>query len=189
MRVVFKSFNGSMRNRGFTLIEMLVVIGIIAIVTMSAIPSLKGIYRDFRVRQTLEEVDTFITGMRSHYLIMNAFPEDCVVNQVKIKEAWCLPRNFYSFTSGEYYNLVPRPYGKKASGNNSPAYDIDSWLPSKRKMLFTVRYLENNILGIYKTKLQQTYSHLTLDTSGDVGSGCVGIPFPEINGLNVNQYR
>lgn len=164
---------------------MLVVIGMIAIVTAIAMPSLRGIYRDFRMRQTLSELDTFTGGLRSCYLIMNEFPSDPNRNFVKPKDAWCLPRNFYSVSSSGDYELTPHPYGEKSGGG----YDIDLWLPSHNQVFFSIKSINDDMISTYKQRLQQTYPHLTVDTTADFGSDSLGIPFPEIDGSNINQYR
>ena len=58
-------------KRGFTLIEMMVVIGIIAILAMWAIPGVKKVYNDFKMRGTIDKIDMLASAMRSCYLVFN----------------------------------------------------------------------------------------------------------------------
>ena len=117
---------------GFTLIEMMVVIGIIAIITLWAVPGIKKAYEDFKIKETLSHVDTFVSSFRSFYLIKNEFPEDSGNNYVKTKYAWCLPNSYYTRTlRNSEYQLNIKPY-------QATAYDIDNWLFSDRHKQFYI---------------------------------------------------
>ena len=61
-------------RRGFTLIEMMVVIGIIAILSTFVVPGIKKAYTDFKLSIIFDRVDTIMSGMRSAYLIFSAPP-------------------------------------------------------------------------------------------------------------------
>ena len=89
---------------GFTLIEMMVVIGLIAIIGAWAVPGLKKAYEGFKFAETFDHLDTFRSSFRAYYLIMNEFPSDSSRNRVKAKVAWCLPSSYYTRTliSQEY---------------------------------------------------------------------------------------
>lgn len=177
-------------KRGFTLIEMLVVIGMITIVTAIALPSLRGIYQDFRIRQTLAEVDTFISSLHSYCLIMNDFPTDSKRNYIKAKDAWCLPRNFHSVPSSGDYKFTCRPYMKTSGGT----YCIDKFSTSNRA-LFALRDIDKDMLSIYKDRIQQIYPRIIIETSSssngynNYDSDDFGIPFLEIDGHASHQYR
>ena len=56
---------------GFTLIEMMVVIGIIAILSSFVVPGIKKAYDDFKLRQTYDNINIVMQAMRSYYLIFN----------------------------------------------------------------------------------------------------------------------
>ena len=56
---------------GFTLIEMMVVIGIIAILSSFVVPGFKKAYDDFKLRESLDYIDTTMSALRSFYLIHN----------------------------------------------------------------------------------------------------------------------
>ena len=63
------------RQTGFTLIEMMVVIGVIAIVVSWAVPGIKKVYGDFRIMQTYDYIDTVLSAQRAFYLIFNEKPD------------------------------------------------------------------------------------------------------------------
>lgn len=56
---------------GFTLIELMVVIGIISIMTFWAVPSMKKGYNDFCAHDAFDALDTFFSAQRANYLILN----------------------------------------------------------------------------------------------------------------------
>ena len=113
------------RSNGFTLLEMMVVIGIIAIITQWAVPGIKKAYEDFKVKETYSHIDTFITSFRSYYLVRSEFPADSTPDLVKKNYVWCLPSNFYKRTeknANEYYIHI-KPY-------EGTSYDVDAWITS-----------------------------------------------------------
>jgi len=61
-----------MRNRaklkeekGFTLLEMLVVIGLLVIVTTVAVPQFKKCFQDLHLNKTLDDLDSLLQATRS----------------------------------------------------------------------------------------------------------------------------
>ena len=113
------------RNGGFTLIEMMVVIALIAIVVAFASPGLKKAYEDFKVNETIDRISTFISSYRSYYLIRNEFPTDTNVALILTSDAWALPGSYYTRTKSgtDAYILNIKPY-------KGSSYDIDGWLES-----------------------------------------------------------
>ena len=57
--------------KGFTLIEMMVVIGIIAILSSVAIPGLRTLYRTYKTYEAYDQADTLIRTLTAYNLIMN----------------------------------------------------------------------------------------------------------------------
>ena len=73
------------RTSGFTLLEMMVVIALLVVVTTFAVPGFRKLYKDFRINEILDHVDTFFKGYRGYYLVNNEYhvkfgirPEDIV---------------------------------------------------------------------------------------------------------------
>lgn len=180
-------------KRGFTLIEMLVVIGMITIVTAIALPSLKGIFEDFKFNQTIQEVDTIISSYRSYYLIMNEFPGDTTEAGYfpNTKADWCLPRNFYTASP---HKFSVKPY----KGN---VFDFQQWTTAYVSGMrgFGAILLELNrisdaaALEKYKTKFSNLYPKVSLSIRMN---NYLGIIFPEITkdceseaGGHRNRYR
>ena len=107
---------------GFTLIEMMVVIGLIAVVGAWAIPGLKKAYDSFKFAETFDHLDTFRSSFTAFYLIKNEFPGDCTKSHINEAEAWCLPGSYYKrVLENKKYELNVIPY-------QATAYDIDNWI-------------------------------------------------------------
>ncbi|WP_439134374.1 pilin [Pseudomaricurvus sp.] len=70
------STESSQRARGFTLLEMLVVVAIIAVLAMMAVPS-KG-YRHIQLQivETLELVEPATAKVTQHYALNGSFPDN-----------------------------------------------------------------------------------------------------------------
>ncbi len=160
----------------FTLIEMMVVIGIIAIVTLGAVPGLKKAYADFRDRQDLEILDTFISSTRSYALLMSEYPHHTYFGRWAYEANWVIPRYF---TSGgaDVGNTVPTLEDGPSS--------LGSWLRVKpyrgtdftidQQLTEPVSFLKIGIHegnGTYNSLLRERYP--TYVVNGDV------LYFPEL---------
>lgn len=112
-------------EKGFTLIEMMVVIGILTIVTTIAVPRFKKCYDDMHLNKTLDDLDSLIQSTRSYYLIMNEMPQDENKGQISTKVAWALQPNFLGKTgkdeTGNFYFITIRNW-------KGCFYDWDFWL-------------------------------------------------------------
>ena len=64
------------RRRGFSLVEMLVVITVIGIVAAIAIPSISSIRQQARVNATVADFKTFRTAIIAYALLENGYPAD-----------------------------------------------------------------------------------------------------------------
>lgn len=126
MTIEHRPFDRLTANRnkiGFTLIEMMVVIGIIAIISTWAVPGVRKAYRDFVFRRSAENLDVLYSSMRSYYLILNEFPPDSNADLIQKKAVWAIPSNLYKRTlTGTTYYLNIQPYDEKLTLK----YDIDN---------------------------------------------------------------
>ncbi len=64
------------RKQGFTLIEVLVVIGIIAILALLAIPSQLSKHNQVKVLETVELAESFKENIQAYYQLSGKFPID-----------------------------------------------------------------------------------------------------------------
>ncbi|MGX8716804.1 MAG: type II secretion system protein [bacterium] len=155
---------------GFTLIEMMVVIGLIALISLWALPGIKKAYEDFKVNETLDHMSTFVSGFRAHYLIESEFPGDTTPDWINIHPTWCLPSNYFTrnASNGKYY-LNIKPY-------RGTSYDIDSWIASGSK---------NFHISLYTSACDWWFSRLRKRFRSVVtksGDGCVTVEdYHEIN--------
>lgn len=112
------------KEKGFTLLEMLVVIGLLVIVTTVAVPQFKKCFQDLRLNKTLDDLDSLWQSTRSYYLIMNEVPEDEASDRVSEEMAWAVQANFLGPKKNEnddyYYNITIKNF------SNWP-YDWDFW--------------------------------------------------------------
>lgn len=113
----------------FTLIEMMVVIGILSIVSYWAVPSIKKAHAALNLRRNTENLDMLYSAMRSYYLIFNEFPADCSQNNTMSKGiVWTVPSSFYTRVSdATTYNFNIKPLGN----DTESYYDIDNWFEKK----------------------------------------------------------
>ena len=117
-------------EKGFTLLEMLVVIGLLVIVTTVAVPQFKKCFEDIHVNKSLDDVDSLMQSMRSYYLVMNEFPEDgnpTTRAELPVKAGWAFQPNFLGEKANKntnFYTLTIKPW----KGFN---YDWDCWLTDK----------------------------------------------------------
>ena len=114
----------------FTLIELMVVVGIITILGMIVGPGFKKAYEDFYLRKTLSDADELVQGIRSYYLIYNEMPPDCKNKYIAKEVAPFLSSHLfeknkvYNKSDGEYaYRLTADPFGDSSLG-----WDFNEWI-------------------------------------------------------------
>jgi prepilin-type N-terminal cleavage/methylation domain-containing protein len=68
--------SASVNQNGFTLVEIIVALCIVAILTAIAVPGFKKATEDFRLNATLEDTVDILKACRAYYLVFNEFPPD-----------------------------------------------------------------------------------------------------------------
>jgi prepilin-type N-terminal cleavage/methylation domain-containing protein len=114
----------SISRNGFTLIEIIVALCIVAILSAIAIPGFRKATEDFRLNSTLEDTLDIMKACRAYYLIFNEWPPN-VSNDI--------PDKLYPFVPSHL--IDPRPsYGSLHQWNHRPLgktaynYDLDNWM-------------------------------------------------------------
>ena len=154
---------------GFTLIEMMVVIGLIALFSLWALPGIKKAYEDFKTHETLDHMSTFVSGFRAYYLIESEFPGDTTPDLILMHPTWCLPSHYFTrdTLNGKYY-LNIKPY--------RGTYDIDGWVASSSKNFHISLYTSDRDWWV--PRLRKRFRSV-VNKSGD---GCITVEdFYEVN--------
>jgi prepilin-type N-terminal cleavage/methylation domain-containing protein len=116
---------GALNRGGFTLIEIIVALCIVAILTAIAIPGFKKATEDFRVNSTVEDTLNIIKACRNYYLIFNEFPPN-VNNDIPDKLLPFVPKYLVDPNRGKdghAHRWNRRPLGKTAYN-----YDVDNFM-------------------------------------------------------------
>ncbi len=112
------------KEKGFTLLEMLVVIGLLVIVTTVAVPQFKKCFDDIHLNKSLDDLDSLMQSTRSYYLVMNEFPGDGTPPaHIPIGAEWAFQANLIgdkAENNKNFYSLAIKPW----KGYN---YDWDCW--------------------------------------------------------------
>ena len=163
-----KSQRAKKLTSAFTLIEMMVVIGIIAIVAGWAIPGLKRVYEDFKINETFDHIDTFISSLKAYYLVMSEFPPDTSSDYIGTEDAWCLPGNYYGRTvDNSRYRLAVKPY-------EAGDYDIDNWFNNNAHKQFYVSIYDEPVSDAWYVRFQERYPQFDIRREYSNHSLCLG---------------
>jgi type IV fimbrial biogenesis protein FimT len=153
---MFKStpsgFSGRARAAGFTLVELLVTMGVIAVLTMVAVPSFKGFIGGQQVRSASFDITAALLQARSE-----AIKRNVIVTITPTASAWI---NGWSLTaaSGATLELSQHeafPNGLAISGPTTIAYNGSGRLTVSTAPVFSITKS-----GITRT------ATITVDTSG-----------------------
>jgi prepilin-type N-terminal cleavage/methylation domain-containing protein len=111
-------------RNGFTLVEIVVSLCIVAILAAIAVPGFKKATEDFRLNATLEDTLDILKACRAYYLIFNEFPPDCSDN---IPDKLCpfVPSRLIDPrpSQGSLHRWNCRPLGKTAYN-----YDLENFM-------------------------------------------------------------
>jgi prepilin-type N-terminal cleavage/methylation domain-containing protein len=97
--------SASLSRNGFTLIEVVVALCIVAILSAIAIPGFRKATEDFRLNECVYNIECVIKACRNYYLIFNEFPPNGSNNTVPAGNIRCfLPNHLYK---GDWFTYVP----------------------------------------------------------------------------------
>ena len=160
--------------------ELMVVIAIISIVSVTIGPGLKKAYESFRIKQTVDEFVSLMKSCRSYYLIFNEFPEDTGKGELPKNLEYFTPSHFFKKTlySDKYYKLNIIPYG-------GTGYDVEK--DDDKNTLLTMYFKTSNDREKLKKELEKIFSPTDFklwDRSGYI----LGVYFQELTGISTNGY-
>jgi general secretion pathway protein G len=126
------------KTKGFSLIELLIVMSVVAILVAIIIPSFRGIQQEGWITKAEKEVHTLQLAIESYYRHKNAYPtalSDLLTAQPQIintmpKDPWKTDGDNYGYEKGtmagfgEYYVV----YSKSINGNKD--WQVNTGTPS-----------------------------------------------------------
>jgi prepilin-type N-terminal cleavage/methylation domain-containing protein len=115
----------SVSRNGFTLIEIVVALCIVAILSAIAIPGFKKATEDFRLNSTLEDTLDIMKACRAYYLIFNEWPADTNCDDIPDRLLPFVPRHLINPERGR--GDLDHSWNCKPLWNQSYCYDIDNW--------------------------------------------------------------
>jgi prepilin-type N-terminal cleavage/methylation domain-containing protein len=135
-RILQYSKVGALSRSGFTLIEIVVTLCIVAILTAIAIPGFKKATEDFRLNSTLEDTLDILKACRSYYLIFNEFPPN-VWDDIPDKLLPFVPRHLIDPNRGQGGHA--RRWSCSPLGKAACNYDLDCVYNSMRLSLIGIK--------------------------------------------------
>jgi prepilin-type N-terminal cleavage/methylation domain-containing protein len=112
--------SASVSRNGFTLVEIIVALCIVAILTAIAVPGFRKATEDFRLNATLEDTVDILKAFRAYYLIFNEFPPDASNSGIPSRLRPFVPHRLINPATSKW-NVVPL-------GNKAYCYDVDNWM-------------------------------------------------------------
>lgn len=117
------------RTRGFTLLELVVVIALILLLLALAVPTVDGIFASGRLQKTLETFDEFVTSVREQavseqrtLVVVWRKKEVVVLPDGLVDDPDAEPVKTFSPGDGQTYNFFPQ-----ASMEKNPAAEWAFW--------------------------------------------------------------
>ncbi len=104
-----------MHKRGFTLLELLFVLGVFTIVMSIVLPSIKGIYDEMNIAKAKTDLSVLQTALESYYNEHNIYPENDFQNTLINEQDRVINKNYYDpFNTAkveyQYYKVPNKNY-------------------------------------------------------------------------------
>ncbi|MDR0756213.1 MAG: type II secretion system GspH family protein, partial [Puniceicoccales bacterium] len=112
--------SASVSRKGFTLVETIVALCIVAILTAIAVPGFRKATEDFRLNATLEDTLDIMKACRAYYLIFNEFPQNADWDDI--------PSKMYPFVPRHLIDASKRKWARRPLGNTAYCYDLENWM-------------------------------------------------------------
>jgi prepilin-type N-terminal cleavage/methylation domain-containing protein len=120
---------GILSRNGFTLIEIVVALCIVALLTAIAVPGFKKATEDFRLNEFVCNFDSLIKAYRSYYLIFNEWPADGTENTIPAGNIlYFLPNHLHKGNL-----LIYTPLRKSGT-----SFDFENWIGNGSASMKTV---------------------------------------------------
>ena len=173
---------------GFTLMELMVVICIIAVLFVTVGFRTKKVYEDFAMSNTMNELLVLENSCRSYYLIYNEFPKDTGNEQIYRKLVDFVPSYYFKRQlTDNYFYLNISPY----KGN---CYDIDNWIDAthydaKPYFVVTAAYPTSKTRKEFEDYFVKRYPYHDLYIWNMYGIYWFSLFFNEMRDYNENRYH
>jgi prepilin-type N-terminal cleavage/methylation domain-containing protein len=118
--------SASVGRNGFTLVEIIVALCIVAILTAIAVPGFRKATEDFRLNEFACNFESLIKAFRSYYLIFNEWPADSVQANGNIR--YFLPNHLHNGN-----RFVYTPFRK-----SSAYFDFENWSTRRDRVMPTI---------------------------------------------------
>lgn len=170
-------------GHGFTLMEMLIVVAIVGLFSLTSKSIFPKIFSDLRTQNTINTFKTLISGVRAHYLIFNTYPRfsennnnntDTDENLIPEELSYFFPSNFCEIKEGKNLQMLYVLSVEKPMGKSENAWSI-KYLNDDKDQPFAVSATINN-----KADRELIFSKLSSDTES---TPCASI---ELNGNTID---
>ena len=133
-------FGGDMRAKGFSLIELMIVIGIIALINVVMIPNYSSLQRSAKQISAKSSARNLMIALEQYYFIHQEYPEGVNIGIAglfpKLKEDGLITQYPMNPYTGKSYSLNDEAGKMIYSRHHSDQYQLRGYNFSNEKIIF-----------------------------------------------------